>query len=109
MVANFQEKVSFIIFTGVLSGKYHYSVKGISEYPAVGDFAMIDRTNNSRGNGVIHHTLFSKSVFARETVGTKEDIQIVATNIDTVFIYMSLNDDYREKNMDEFDWAKEKR
>src|SRR5699024_12074550 len=68
-----------------------YSVKRTSEYPAVGDFVMIDRTNTSQGNGIIHHILSRKSVFAREMAGTKEDIQIVATNIDTVFICMSLN------------------
>jgi len=44
-----------------ISGRYHYSIKGISKYPAVGDFVMIDRTNNSWGNGVIHHTLFRKT------------------------------------------------
>src|SRR5699024_8190709 len=77
-----------------VSGKYHYSVNGNSEYPAVGDFVMIDRTNSSQGNGIIHHILSRKSVFAREMAGTKEDIQIVATNIDTVFICMSLNEDY---------------
>src|SRR5699024_7284990 len=32
--------------------------------------------------------------------GTKEDIQIVATNIDTVFICMSLNDDYNLRRLE---------
>lgn len=85
-----------------ISGKYHYSVKGISEYPAVGDFVMIDRTNNSRGNAIIHHTLSRKSVFARKMAGTKEDIQIVATNIDTVFICMSLNEDYNLRRLERY-------
>src|SRR5699024_8573530 len=85
-----------------ISGKYHYSVKGISEYPAVGDFVMIDRTNNSQGNGIIHRVLARKSVFAREMAGTKEDIQIIATNIDTVFICMSLNDDYNLRRLERY-------
>jgi ribosome biogenesis GTPase len=85
-----------------ISGKYHYSVKAISEYPAVGDFVMIDRTNNSQGNGIIHHILSRKSVFARKMAGTKEDIQIVATNIDTVFICMSLNDDYNLRRLERY-------
>ena len=29
-----------------VSGKFHYDVKGISEYPAVGDFVMVDRADN---------------------------------------------------------------
>ena len=68
-----------------ISGKFHYSVKELSEYPAVGDFVMVDRTDNGQGNGIIHHVLAWKSVFARKVAGSKEDIQIVATNIDTVF------------------------
>src|SRR5699024_5584681 len=74
-----------------VSGKYHYSVNGNSEYPAVGDFVMIDRTNSSQGNGIIHHILSRKSVFAREMAGTKEDSEIVATNVETVVIYLVLN------------------
>lgn len=85
-----------------VSGKYHHSVKGISEYPAVGDFVMVDRTNNSKGNGIIHRILSRKSVFLRETAGTKEDIQIVATNIDTVFICMSLNADYNLRRLERY-------
>lgn len=85
-----------------ISGKYHYNVKGISEYPAVGDFVMIDRTNNSQGNGIIHHILSRKSAFARKMAGTKEDIQMVATNIDTVFICMSLNDDYNLRRLERY-------
>lgn len=85
-----------------ISGKYHYSVKGISEYPAVGDFVMVDRTNNSQGNGIIHRILSRKSVFAREMAGTKEDIQIVATNIDTIFICMSLNNDYNLRRLERY-------
>ncbi|HLR69001.1 MAG TPA: ribosome small subunit-dependent GTPase A [Virgibacillus sp.] len=85
-----------------ISGKYHYNVKETSEYPAVGDFVMIDRTNSAEGNGIIHHVLSRKSIFAREMAGTKEDIQIVATNIDTVFICMSLNEDYNLRRLERY-------
>ena len=52
---------------------------------------MVDRTDDSQGNGMIHHILTRKSVFARKVAGSKEELQVVATNIDTVFICMSLN------------------
>ncbi len=85
-----------------ISGKFHYNVKGPSEYPAVGDFVMVDRTDNSKGNGIIHHILTRKSVFARKVAGAKEDIQVVATNIDTVFICMSLNNDYNLRRLERY-------
>ncbi len=31
-----------------ISGKFHFNVKGLSEFPAVGDFVMIDRIAFSR-------------------------------------------------------------
>src|SRR5699024_6286120 len=49
-----------------------------------------------------NHVLSRKSIFAREMAGTKEDIQIVATNIDTVFICMSLNDDYNLRRLERY-------
>jgi len=85
-----------------ISGKFHYSVKELSEYPAVGDFVMVDRTDNGQGNGIIHHVLARKSVFARKVAGTKEDMQIVATNIDTVFICMSLNNDFNLRRLERY-------
>jgi ribosome biogenesis GTPase / thiamine phosphate phosphatase len=88
--------------TAEISGKFHYSVIELSEYPAVGDFVMVDRTDNSQGNGIIHHILTRKSVFARKVAGSKEDIQVVATNIDTVFICMSLNNDFNLRRLERY-------
>lgn len=85
-----------------ISGKFKYSVKELSEYPAVGDFVMVDRVDNSQGNGIIHHILTRKSIFARKVAGSKEDIQIVATNIDTVFICMSMNNDFNIRRLERY-------
>lgn len=85
-----------------ISGKFHYSVKELSDFPAVGDFVMVDRSDNLQGNGIINHILTRKSVFARKAAGSKEDIQVVATNIDTVFICMSLNNDYNLRRLERY-------
>ncbi|WP_102346071.1 ribosome small subunit-dependent GTPase A [Bacillus sp. Marseille-P3661] len=103
-----QYKNSFKVITengdiaAEISGKFHYGAKGLSEYPAVGDFVMVDRTDNSQGNGIIHHILTRKSVFARKVAGSKEELQIVATNIDTVFICMSLNNDFNLRRLERY-------
>ncbi len=85
-----------------ISGKFHYSVKELSQYPSVGDFVMVDRTDNSQGNGIMHHILTRKSVFVRKVAGSKEDIQVVAANIDTVFICMSLNNDFNIRRLERY-------
>ncbi len=85
-----------------VSGKFHYRVKELSDYPAVGDFVMVDRTDNSSGTAIIHHILTRKSAFARRMAGSKEDIQVVAANIDTVFICMSLNNDFNLRRLERY-------
>lgn len=85
-----------------IAGKYHYEVSDITDYPAVGDFVMLDRTDDSNGNGIIHQILSRKSVFARKMVGTREASQIVATNINTIFICMSLNEDYNLRRLERY-------
>ena len=35
--------------TAEISGKFRYYVTVLSQYPAVGDFVMVDRMDNSQG------------------------------------------------------------
>ncbi len=85
-----------------IAGKLHYKVNDHSELPAVGDFVMVDRMDNSQGNGIIHQVLTRKSVFARKSAGSKEELQVVAANIDTVFICMSLNNDFNLRRLERY-------
>lgn len=85
-----------------VSGKFRYEAKSLADFPAVGDFVMLDRANNEQGNGIIHHLLTRKSSFERKAVGVKNEAQIVAANIDTVFICMSLNNDYNLRRLERY-------
>lgn len=85
-----------------ISGKMRYSTSQLSGYPAVGDFVMIDREDSKYGNAIIHHILPRKSVFARKAAGTANDTQVVATNIDMVFICMSLNKDFNLRRLERY-------
>lgn len=60
------------------------------DYPTVGDWVLIDRTTDIAN---IHHRLGRKSFFEKKAIGTKNEGEIVASNIDNVFICMSLNTD----------------
>ena len=85
-----------------VSGKLHYAAGGTMDFPAVGDWVMIDRTGGSAGNAVISHILERKSVFARKAAGSSNTAQIVAANIDTVFICMSLNADFNLRRLERY-------
>ena len=85
-----------------VSGKFRFGTGSMSGYPAVGDFVMVDRNNNAEGNAVIHHVLQRKSAFIRRAAGTSNEDQVVASNIDTVFICMSLNRDFNLRRVERY-------
>ena len=85
-----------------VSGKFRFDAQTLSNYPAVGDFVMLDRSEDTDGNAIIHHVLTRKSAFIRKAVGTSNDEQVVASNIDTVFICMSLNNDYNLRRLERY-------
>ncbi len=85
-----------------VSGKFRFDAGNLSVFPAVGDFVMIDRKDNTDGNAVIHHVLPRKSAFIRRSAGTSNEGQVVASNIDTVFICMSLNRDFNLRRMERY-------
>lgn len=85
-----------------ITGKLRYDAKQLSDYPVVGDFVMVDRLSNENGNAIIHHILTRKSVFERKAAGTNNDVQAMASNIDTVFICMSLNRDFNLRRLERY-------
>lgn len=85
-----------------VSGKFRFETRYLSDYPVVGDFVMLDRTSDRSGNAIIHHVLTRKSAFERTAVGLKNQVQVVAANIDTVFICMSLNNDYNLRRLERY-------
>lgn len=85
-----------------VSGKFCFEVKTKADYPAVGDFVMLDRAEDRAGNGIIHQVLTRKNAFIRKAAGTSPEEQVVASNIDTVFICMSLNNDFNIRRIERY-------
>ena len=84
-----------------VSGKLRYNAITSSDFPAVGDFVLTDKGNLS-DTAIIHGILPRKSVFIRKSAGKNHSEQIVAANIDTVFICMSLNLDYNVRRLERY-------
>ena len=85
-----------------ISGKFRHEAAALSHYPAVGDFVMLSLLEANTGSAVIHRILKRRSVFSRRAVGLENQTQIVATNIDIVFICMSLNNDYNLSRLEHY-------
>jgi ribosome biogenesis GTPase len=85
-----------------ITGKLRYASEDMTDYPAVGDFVLMDREEEASGNAIIHQILPRKSMFVRRAAGTAHDVQVVAANIDTVFICMSLNNDFNLRRLERY-------
>ena len=84
-----------------ISGKMRFDTEELSAYPAVGDFVMIS-SQDGYPEAIIHHILTRKSLFVRKAVGVSGQAQPVAANIDTVFLCMSLNQNYNLNRMERY-------
>ena len=81
-----------------LSGKFIYETNTAADYPAVGDYVIATcPTDGSRST--ITDLFPRKSVFVRRAAGSRNTRQVVARNIDTVFLCMSLNNNFNLRRM----------
>lgn len=85
-----------------VTGKLAYNAEDDMDFPVVGDWVMIDRLDSSKGEPVIHFVLPRMSAFGRKAAGTSKEGQIVAANIDTLFICMSLNANFNLRRLERY-------
>lgn len=86
--------------TAAVSGKLAYNARTGIDFPTVGDWVMIDCASPT---AIIHQILKRKSAFIRKSAGTEISAQqIVAANIDIIFICMSLNEDFSLRRLERY-------
>ncbi|HQO40502.1 MAG TPA: ribosome small subunit-dependent GTPase A [Spirochaetota bacterium] len=71
-----------------VAGHFSYIAAGQNDYPAAGDWVLL---RESSGVYVIERVLERKSRFSRRTAGRRSDEQIIAANIDIMFITAALD------------------
>ena len=84
-----------------ISGKFRFQTTVSSEYPAVGDFVFVN-WNESGDSAIIESLLPRKSAFVRKAAGEPQKEQVVAANIDTVFLCMALNNDFNLRRLERY-------
>jgi ribosome biogenesis GTPase len=84
-----------------VSGKFSFETINREDYPAVGDWVVL-KPRLDEGKGTIYSILPRKSKFSRKAAGQTAEEQIVATNIDTVFLVNSLNEDLNLRRIERY-------
>lgn len=83
-----------------VSGKLHYQADHIADFPAVGDWVVISYSDEN--TAVIHAILPRQTKFSRKVAGKTTYEQIVAANINTVFIVNALNKDFNLRRIERY-------
>ncbi|MBO0462607.1 MULTISPECIES: ribosome small subunit-dependent GTPase A [unclassified Enterococcus] len=83
-----------------LSGSLRHQAASQSELPVVGDWVKFQLLPDNKG--IIHFVEERFSKFSRKTSGNRSDEQIIATNIDWLFIVSSLNNDFNLRRIERY-------
>lgn len=82
-----------------IAGQFRFAARGAADFPAVGDFVLAEGEGESL---LIRAVLPRKSVLERKTAGLTSESQIIAANLDGVFICMSMNENFNLRRLERY-------
>src|SRR5262245_15685702 len=94
-----EHKERYRLFTGtqelpaVISGRFRHHAQDPSDFPAVGDWVLYE-PSEMEGPIVIQTILPRKNAFTRLAIGDSSSGQVLAANLDTLFVTTSCNADW---------------
>jgi ribosome biogenesis GTPase / thiamine phosphate phosphatase len=84
-----------------VTGKLRFQARQRADFPAVGDWIAITR-NAKENRASIHAILPRSSKFSRKAAGEATEEQIVATNVDTIFLVQGLDKNYNLRRVERY-------
>ncbi|MFD1737062.1 ribosome small subunit-dependent GTPase A [Bacillus salitolerans] len=84
-----------------VSGKLRFQAEDREDYPAVGDWVILS-PRYQEGKATIHGVLPRFSKFSRKVAGDTTEEQIVATNVNSVFLVNALNQDFNIRRLERY-------
>jgi ribosome biogenesis GTPase / thiamine phosphate phosphatase len=90
--------------SGTLAGRLRYQAGRRADLPAVGDFVAVRLPEAGTGDGpaVIEAVLPRRTAFVRRAAGARPDDQVIAANIDTVFVMTGLDHDFNVRRIERY-------
>ncbi len=83
-----------------VSGRFRHQADDASGYPTVGDWVALEPFAQHRG--LIHAVLERRSAFVRKAAGKTTEAQVVAANVDVVFIVTGLDGDFSVRRIERY-------
>ena len=82
------------------SGRIKYRASGRHELPAVGDWVALRPPET--GRATIRAILPRRSQFTRKTAGRETTQQVIAANIDTIFLVTSIEETFKARSLERY-------
>ena len=102
--AEFREAYRILAFDKELdariSGRFMHNAQSRMDFPAVGDWVLFENVEN--GSAIIHSIVPRISVIVRKTAGTATQEQIIAANVDHLFIVCGLDGDFNVRRIERY-------
>ncbi len=86
---------------GEITGKLRFKAENRSDLPAVGDWVVIELRPEQQ-EATIHAVLPRQTAFSRKAAGTETEEQIVASNVDFVFLVTAADADFNLRRMERY-------
>ncbi|MBA2302700.1 MAG: ribosome small subunit-dependent GTPase A [Acidobacteria bacterium] len=83
-----------------VSGRLRHRAQTRPDFPAVGDWVVLEPVEN--GDARIHAVLPRFSRFSRRAAGDATEEQVIAANIDTVFLIGGLDGDFNPRRIERY-------
>ena len=85
-----------------LSGRVRHEAGGRSDMPAVGDWVLLRPAQAAGERPQIRAIMPRRSVFSRKSAGRGTEEQVVAANVDTVFLVSGLDQDFNARRIERY-------
>jgi ribosome biogenesis GTPase len=82
-----------------VSGRIMHQSIQANDYPAVGDWVLIETSSDT---SIIHHIIERQSILERKSAGQTSEAQLIATNLDVIFICMSANENFNLRRLERY-------
>ncbi|AZZ36763.1 ribosome small subunit-dependent GTPase A [Bdellovibrio sp. qaytius] len=89
------------VFLATISGKIQHNAVTRVDYPAVGDWVIVEPSGQS-DRLVINQVLPRKTIVQRKQAGLTSDMQILSTNVDNIFITSAVNYDLNYRRIERY-------
>ena len=84
----------------VLAGRLRHHAEGSEDLPAVGDWVVTAPRSPQDEVALVHAVLPRRSKLSRKVAGARTREQLVAANVDVVFLVMGLDGDYSPRRLE---------